>query len=139
MINKLTYTKQFLAKHQLACFIVGCIAIALVMTSISLELYRRSGAIKLDMSRPGFERVRREVEKSTDDQPFSSSGTIDAAAIKDFNSRIDKYSSDLHNMGGYGATSIEDDDLNLSGQSDSINQPSQPNSEPETHPQPSIN
>lgn len=114
MRNKLAGAVQCLAKYQLACFVGICIVAALVMTVVSLELYRHSGAIKLDLSRPGFERVRREVEKSVDDQPLSGSGSIDTKTIKDFNKRLDNYASDLHSMGNYSSTSIEDSDLNLS-------------------------
>ena len=57
--------RQFFIDHRFAFFIASCIIVAIVMTGISLVLYQRSGAMKLDMSRPGYESVRTEVEKST--------------------------------------------------------------------------
>ena len=56
MLDKLATIKSRLARHQFACFISLCILLAMVMTTISLDLYRKSGAIKLDMSRPGMKR-----------------------------------------------------------------------------------
>lgn len=113
MATKFHRVREFVVAHQFACFIILCVAIALVMTLISLELYRRSGAIKLDMSRPGYEAVRTEVEKSSDDQPYDSSGPLNDSAINDFEDRIKKYQSELDELGTYDNSIISDDSLNL--------------------------
>lgn len=105
--------RQFFIDHRFALFVVSCIIVAIVMTGISLVLYQRSGAMKLDMSRPGYESVRTEVEKSNDDQPYSSSGAFDDEVIQDFENRIDKYRDELNNMGDYDNASITDESLNL--------------------------
>ena len=113
MATKFHRVREFVVAHQFACFIILCVAIALVMTLISLELYRRSGAIKLDMSRPGYEAVRTEVEKSSYDQPYDSSGPLNDSAINDFENRIKKYQSELDELGTYDNSIISDDSLNL--------------------------
>ena len=113
MVTKFHRVREFVVAHQFACFIILCVAVALVMTLISLELYRRSGAIKLDMSRPGYEAVRTEVEKSSDDQPYDNSGPLNDSAINDFENRIKKYQSELDELGTYDNSIISDDSLNL--------------------------
>ena len=105
--------RQVLGTHQFACFITLCVVIAGVMTVISLELYRRSGAMKLDMSRPGYEKVRTEVEKSSDDQPYDSSGALTDEALQDFENRVKKYQDELDNLGQYDNSIISDESLNL--------------------------
>ena len=110
--------RQVLGAHQFACFITLCVVIAGVMTVISLELYRRSGAMKLDMSRPGYEKVRTEVEKSSDDQPYDSSGALTDEALQDFENRIKKYRDELDNLGQYDNSIISDESLNLVNPSD---------------------
>lgn len=105
--------RQVLGAHQFACFITLCVVIAGAMTVISLELYRRSGAMKLDMSRPGYEKVRTEVEKSSDDQPYDSSGALTDEALQDFENRIKKYQDELDNLGQYDNSIISDESLNL--------------------------
>lgn len=111
--------KQWFIDHQFACFVIACISIAIVMTLISLELYKKSDAIKLDMSRPGYEKVRKEVEKSSDDHPYDSSGPLDQAAIKDFESRMSKYKNELQKLGTYDSSILDDDNLGI--QTDSAN------------------
>lgn len=110
--------RQVLGAHQFACFIALCAVIAGAMTVISLELYRRSGAMKLDMSRPGYEKVRTEVEKSSDDQPYDSSGVLTDEALQDFENRIKKYQDELDNLGQYDNSIISDKSLNLVNPSD---------------------
>lgn len=110
--------RQVLGAHQFACFITLCVVIAGAMTVISLELYRRSGAMKLDMSRPGYEKVRTEVEKSSDDQPYDSSGALTDEALQDFENRIKKYQDELDNLGQYDNSIISDESLNLVNPSD---------------------
>ena len=110
--------RQVLGAHQFACFITLCVVIAGAMTVISLELYRRSGAMKLDMSRPGYEKVRTEVEKSSDDQPYDSSGALTDEALQDFENRIKKYRDELDNLGQYDNSIISDESLNLVNPSD---------------------
>lgn len=113
MKNKLASVKNFVLTHQFLFFIIFCIVIAFVMTMISLQLYKHSGAMKLDMSRPGYEQVRSEVEKSRDDQPYSATGELNETAIDDFNNRIDRYKQELKNLGTYDNSIISDENLNL--------------------------
>lgn len=88
------------------------------MTWISLEIYKHSDAIKLDMSRPGYEKVRKQVEKSSDDQPFDSGGPIDSKAINDFESRMTKYQKELNSLGNYDSSTIDDSNLGLTDNND---------------------
>ena len=113
MKSKLAKVKEFWQSHQFALFVIACIAFAILMTSASLWLYRLSGAMKLDMSRPGYEKVRKKVEKSQDDESYPSSGKIDKKAEDDFNKRLKKYQDDLGKMGTFDNSSISDETLNL--------------------------
>lgn len=87
------------------------------MTGISLKLYQMSGAIQLDMSRPGYEKVRSQVEKEADDKPFDSAGKIDDKAVKDFDGRIDKYQEELKKLGNFDPTIIDDSNLGINDDS----------------------
>lgn len=83
------------------------------MTGVSLTLYRASGAIKLDMSRPGYEKMRKAVEDSNDDKPFASSGNLDREALRDFDDRVKKLQDDLDKLGDYDSADVSDEDLLL--------------------------
>ena len=84
------------------------------MTGISLKLYQMSGAIQLDMSRPGYEKVRTQVEKDVDDKPFDSNGKLDKKATTDFEQRINKYQNELKNLNNFDSSVIDDSNLGIS-------------------------
>lgn len=105
--------KRIFLKHQLACFIAICVFISVIMSLVSLWLYKQSGAFRLDMSRPGYEKVRKQVERGRNDQPYESSGVLDAKAIKDFERRLDKYSKNLDNLGNFDQETLSDHNLGL--------------------------
>lgn len=105
--------KEYIQEHRFGCFIVICLIVAFIMTGVSLKLYQMSGAIQLDMSRPGYEKVRTQVEKVAEDKPFDSSGKLDDKAIDDFQSRINKYKKELDEVGDFDPTIISDDNLGI--------------------------
>ena len=113
MKNKMKSICKYLVEHQFALFIIICITAAFIMTLISLELYRRSGAMNLDMSRPGYESVRMKVEQTSDDRPYSSSGSLTNEAITDFEERLNNYKDELNNLGTYDNSIVSDENLNL--------------------------
>ena len=103
---------HFLAQNQLAVFVVLALIFAATMTFVSLRIYATSGAVKLDLSRPGYETVRRDVTgDSTAATPYPSSGPLNAAALQDFRDRLYKEKSDLQAAGNFDAAVLDDSNL----------------------------
>jgi hypothetical protein len=100
--------------HQLPTFVGLALIIALIFTSISLMIYSKSGAAKLDLSRPGYESVRQDVENNdATEQPFASSGAIDAKVKADFEKRVKTQADQLDKMNDFNAEVISNDNLGL--------------------------
>ena len=113
-MNTTRKISKFITTHQLASFVALAIVIAAIMTVVSLKIYVRSGAIKLDLSRPGYEQVRQEVTTDgSSDKPFSPSGTLTSEALDDFRGRLDKKQADLKNLGNFGSEVLADSNLGL--------------------------
>ncbi|MCB9820267.1 hypothetical protein H6796_03150 [Candidatus Nomurabacteria bacterium] len=106
-INEVDTSKpqsQTSGMHRLALMVGGSILIATVMVSIALMLHYR-GADQLDLSRPGMNRVRSQVNKTEGFVGFTGSGEITKEDMKEFlelyDSRIkklealDNYKSDI--------------------------------------------
>ena len=71
-----------LAKNRFVILIIASILISLVLVMIALGLYARSGAAQVDLSRPGYSEVRKQV--SEDDQEFKAfpgTGPIDKDSL----------------------------------------------------------
>jgi hypothetical protein len=106
--------KQWIINHQWPAFIIAALIIAMTLTSISLWLYKDSGAAKLDLSRPGYEKVREDVKDDGDStKPFSPTGNLDTSAVSDFRSRYEGIKARLDQMNSYGDTAISDENLGL--------------------------
>lgn len=98
---------------------VGAILITLVTTSVSLMIYRVSGDIYLDRSRPGFLPDEEEV-KSEGDQPsnftYAESGPIDAASLDEYLKELEKVNARLKNYSDpFTATPLSDESLGITG------------------------
>lgn len=70
-------------RQKFVVLIMGATTLALVLTGISLYLYSTSIAAQLDLSQPGYESVRAEVEDSNI-RSFDPSGVITGDTIDQF-------------------------------------------------------
>lgn len=95
------------------------IVIALLMTFASVALYSLGGSSKLDLSRPGYERERRQLVRDNQQKTFDTTSQITKSAIDTFLKGYDKDAKDLSSFGDFKDQALEDSDLQLSGQSPS--------------------
>ncbi len=106
--------KKFFDTHQLLFLVLGALTITVILTSVSMHLYVSSGASKLDLSRPGYEKVRENVTQNpTDEKPYSTTGPLDATAIQDFDNRYNRQRAEMNDLGDFGSDALSDSALNL--------------------------
>ncbi len=80
--------KQWVLRHRLPAFLIGVIALALVLVMISMNAYYASGAYQLDLSRPEYKEVRSQIESTPKSKDaFEAQGDINEEVIDDFLSR----------------------------------------------------
>lgn len=103
--------KHLLKEYRLAASIIGAILIVLLMTALSVTLYIRDGTSRLDLSRPGYEGVRGQVEKTDSFPAFSSNGPVDAASIKKFQKLYKKQTDKLNHFSSFKEKTLEDNQL----------------------------
>lgn len=94
-------------------FIVCAILIAFVMVVISMDLYQKSGAAQLDLSRPSYEDVRSKASKLKVES-FSASGPIDEKSLDNFKKIYDDTSeSILEKKESYSPDAMSDKSLGI--------------------------
>ncbi len=81
---------QQVKDHKLITMVVISIVIALFLVFVAMALYNSSGAAQLDLSRPGYEDIRKKAQQDTTTVSFSATGTLDETALKEFASKYDK-------------------------------------------------
>jgi len=77
-------------RTRLVIFIGSSIVIAFLLVLVSMTLYITSGAAELDLSRPGYQSVQGQVERSDTFKSFPASGAVDAATIDEFQRLFDE-------------------------------------------------
>lgn len=101
---------------RLAVALTIAIIIALSLTLVSVVLYAVGGSAKLDLSRPGYERERKQVVRTDQQKVFDTTSPVNRAAIDAFLKDYDTNSKELSGLGDFRDTALEDADLQLSGQ-----------------------
>lgn len=94
----------------------ACLLFAGITTSISLNIYKDTGDIYLDRSRPGFlpdeEEAAKDAEVSTDFQ-FSETGPLSKAELEEYLKELETLRGKLHNLKPYQATPLTDESLGI--------------------------
>ncbi len=119
--------------RNLAVLGVGSILLAIITTSVSLAMYRISGDIYLDRSRPGYLPDEKEVKEDTDTTTnftFSDSGTLTAEDLDEYLNALHTLDTQLKNFDDpYSPTPLSDESLGIP--SEFAEEPSEPLEFPE--------
>lgn len=106
--------QRFVIDHQFLMMISGALIVAIIATGVNIWFYVSSGAINVDLSRPGYEAVRKEtVDDPSMQQTFSSDGELTQQVRDDFLVQIDILQNNLKQMNDFSNDSLSDKALNL--------------------------
>lgn len=100
-------------KHRMVYGIIAALLIAMLLTAVSMALYVSSGASRLDLSRPGYERVRTEVQSDSEEPAFSATGPMNSQVAQDFQKRFDKHRDTLSKLNNFGSKALDDAELQI--------------------------
>ncbi len=96
-------------RHRMSAAIAGIVAIAIVMTLVNMSLYYSGGTAFIDLSRPGLEKERQQVQSNSQkDEKFSNSGAIDEKVLAEFQKQYDKSRGTLNQLGKYDDQGLSD-------------------------------
>ena len=93
--------------------IIGALIITMLLTAVSMALYVSSGASRLDLSRPGYERVRSDVQRDSEETDFSATGPMNSSVVNDFQSRFSKHRDTLSKLDTFGTNALDDTELQI--------------------------
>ena len=84
--------------------VAGAILVAMVLVLVAMQLYRNSDAMRLDLSRPGYQKVRDQVGRDHEVSSFAPTGPISPATLNEFRR---KYDDSLGRVGGVDAFRVD--------------------------------
>lgn len=100
--------------HRFAAMVVGAVFISLGLVAVALSLYGSSGAAQLDLSRPGLEDIREQAAKDDGEyEGFSSSGTLDEDALKEFDKLYSEKLSEVRAVDAFGGDALSPKSLQI--------------------------
>lgn len=101
-------------RHRFFTLIALVLIIAAFLVSVGLSLYKLSGAEQVDLSRPGYQSIRKEAQRGEDiNDAFPASGSLDEAAFNTFCSRYDKRAARVVNVQSFDAKALSEASLQL--------------------------
>lgn len=71
-------------RNKLVVLIALTITIACGLVAISMTIYNTSGAAQVDLSRPGYQEVRKQADKEETTESYSSEGKLDKESLDEF-------------------------------------------------------
>lgn len=80
---------SFWDQHRFMLLIAATIFIALVLVVISLVIYNVSGSAQLDLSRPGYQGVSDQVDKTDPIDDYPASGPVNKTTVDEFTELYD--------------------------------------------------
>ncbi|NCU39279.1 hypothetical protein EOL96_09755 [Candidatus Saccharibacteria bacterium] len=106
--TQVNYRKKFTLMISLA------MVVAIIFTAVALELYNNGVASQLDLSRPGFEQVRSEIDQ-TEVATFDGTGVLTEETVAEFQklygeelskTKTNQYTSDTLTDEALGMTAV---------------------------------
>lgn len=106
----------FVAKHRIGVLLIITIGIAVTITSIGLSLYHADGTAQLDLTRPDYAGVGETIGQNgetSDLVDFPASGSIDEAALKEFDALYEAQLKDIESIDAFGGDPMSLESLRI--------------------------
>ena len=107
-------------RHRFSIMIMSVISVSLFLVSVALSLYNNSGAVQLDLSRPGYQDVRAQAKRDTTNATFPATGQLDQAAFDQFNDLYDQRTAKVTSVDSFSASALSEESLQLMSTRDTL-------------------
>lgn len=101
------------SRHRFLIFIGASIVIAIILVIVSMHLYNSSGAAQLDLSRPGYQSVRKQASHAADFEGFPSTGALDETSLNEFKTLYTEKEKEATGIDSFGGDVLSDKALSI--------------------------
>lgn len=105
-------TRSRLAAHKLFILIFGAVALSLLFVAISLTIYARSDAARLDLSHPDYKPLRSQITVDRW-QGYSATGPIDTSSLDEFQEKYSERADRATGVNAFGGDVLSDQALGI--------------------------
>lgn len=119
IINRLNHLPE---EKRLPWALTIAVGISLMLVAVSVAIYSAYGFSKFDLSRPGFERERKQVTLQTDSQKmYDRTSPVTRTAIDSFIKEYDANVKEVDGFGDFRDQALDDNDLQLTNRTSAPN------------------
>lgn len=104
---------EFFKKRKLMTGVILAVTMALALTLVSMTIYVLSDVARLDISRPGYEKLRESVIKNETTDKFEANGLLDKQSVQDFQEIFREKRRLLEPIGRFDGNPLGDEELKL--------------------------
>jgi len=119
MREKLTRHYRKLRRHMRAKRLVIALLIAIgasfALTVVSLTIYKVGGFYRYDLSRPGYEKERKEIATTPTDVSYDTTSPLSQQGVNVFLQQLDQHRKNLDAYNAFGNGGLSNEDLRLTG------------------------
>lgn len=113
MVRGYKKTHAYLRARKLPFALFIVIAATLLLTVISLAIYKIGGYSRYDLSRPGFEKERAKISTTPTEVSFDTTSPLSQQGVDGFLKTLDQHRKDLDTYNAFGNGGLSDEDLRI--------------------------
>ena len=113
--------RNLIRRYKIIVALLITVLIAIAMTILSFYLYIRSGVSVLDLSRPGYESVREQVQPKTPTTEFDATGPVNPDVIDKFHVLYEEQKTGLNATDNFSNQNLEDANLRFTPETQTTN------------------
>jgi hypothetical protein len=100
-------------EHKFLLLVAATIVVSLVLVGVAMGMYASSGAAQLDLSRPNYQAVREQADRSESLTAFPANGKITKDSLGQFRKLYDEQSKRILDHDSFGGSPLSDQALGL--------------------------
>lgn len=100
-------------EHKFLLLVAATIVISLILVGVAMGMYASSGAAQLDLSRPNYQAVREQADRSESLTAFPASGKITKDSLGQFRKLYDEQSKRILDHDSFGGSPLSEQALGL--------------------------
>lgn len=104
---------RLVGKHRLPVMLGSVIVASLILVGVAMSLYGSSGAALLDLSLPGAQSARDQVNEAQTASDFPATGAVTDQTVKQFRSLYEKQAHQATGLDAFGGAPVSYEALDL--------------------------
>ncbi len=106
--------KRLIRAHRLETGLVLVIIATLILTLVSVTIYKVGGFYRYDLSRPGYEKERTAIATTPSTISIDTTSPVTQKAAAEFIDELDTHRHNLEAYNAFGNGGLSDEDLQIS-------------------------